>query len=161
MAAAIFIVAFVALGIGVIFVAASGGGAAARENYLTRGRTLFRVVFPVLVIVLGLAVPALVIADRKAGEGATGQLATVKPSATVKQGKTLFRSTCWSCHTLAAAGARGNTGPNLDQVGTMTKQRVLNAIKNGGTGQGRMPKNLLQGEEADAVAQYVSQVAGK
>jgi mono/diheme cytochrome c family protein len=161
MAAAVLIAAFVALGIGVLFVAASGGGAAARENYLTRGRTLFRVVFPILVIVLGLAVPALVIAGRKAGEGATGQLATVKPDAKVKQGKQLFRSTCWSCHTLAAAGARGVTGPNLDEIAPLTKQRVLAAIKNGGTGAGRMPKGLLEGDEADAVAQYVSQVAGK
>jgi mono/diheme cytochrome c family protein len=161
MAVAAFIAAFVALGIGVVFVAASGGGAAARENYLTRGRTPFRVIFPILVIVLGLAVPALVIANRKSGEGAGGRLATVTPSAQVEKGKELFRSTCWSCHTLAAAGARGITGPNLDQVGALTKTRVLNAIKNGGTGQGRMPKNLLQGADADAVAEYVSRVAGK
>jgi mono/diheme cytochrome c family protein len=161
MAVAAFIAAFVALGIGVVFVAASGGGAAARENYLTRGRTLFRVVFPVLVLVLGLAVPALVIADRKAGEGATGRAATIKPSAKVEKGKELFRSTCWSCHSLAAAGARGNTGPNLDEVGALTKQRVQSAIKNGGTGQGRMPKGLLSGEEADAVGEYLENVAGK
>jgi mono/diheme cytochrome c family protein len=161
MAVVAFIAAFVALGIGVIFVAASGGGAAARENYLTRGRTPFRVIFPILVVVLGLAVPALVIADRKAGEGATGRLATVTPNATVKKGKDLFRSTCWSCHSLAAAGARGVTGPNLDQVGAINKARVLSAIKIGGTGQGRMPKNLLQGEDANAVAEYVSRVAGK
>ena len=161
MAVAALIAAFVALGIGVLFVAASGGGAAARENYLTRGRTFVRVVFPVLVIVLGLAVPALVIADRKAGEGATGRLATVKPDAEVEKGKELFRSTCWSCHSLAAAGARGNTGPNLDQIGALNKARVLGAIKNGGTGQGRMPKNLLEGEDAVAVADYLSRVAGK
>ena len=161
MAVAAFIAAFVALGIGVIFVAASGGGSKARENYLTRGRTLFRVVFPLLVIVLGLAVPALVIADRQAGEGATGRAAVVKPDATVEEGKELFRSTCWSCHSLAAAGARGNTGPNLDEVGALTKQRVIAAIKNGGTGQGRMPKDLLQDEEAEAVGEYLSRVAGK
>ncbi len=161
MSAVILIVAFVLVGIGVIFVAASGGGAAARENYLTRGRTFFRVVFPILVVVLGLAVPALVIADRKAGEGATGRLATETPNAKVQKGKDLFRSTCWSCHSLTAAGARGNTGPNLDELAPLTKQRVLLAIKNGGTGQGRMPKNLLEGQDADAVAEYVSQVAGK
>ena len=161
MAVTALIAAFVALGIGVIFVAASGGGAKARENYLTRGRTLFRVVFPVLVVVLGLAVPALVIAERQAGEGATGRLATTKPDKTVEEGKELFRQNCWSCHSLAAAGARGNTGPNLDQVGAFTKARVKAAIENGGTGKGRMPAKLLEGEDADAVAEYLSRVAGK
>jgi mono/diheme cytochrome c family protein len=38
---------------------------------------------------------------------------------------------------------------------------VLNAIENGGTGQNRMPKNLLSGDDAEAVAVYVSKVAGQ
>jgi mono/diheme cytochrome c family protein len=38
---------------------------------------------------------------------------------------------------------------------------VLNAIKNGGTGQDRMPKELLTGPDAQKVASYVAQVAGQ
>jgi mono/diheme cytochrome c family protein len=38
---------------------------------------------------------------------------------------------------------------------------VLNAIENGGTGQGRMPAGLLQGEDAEDVAAYVASVAGQ
>jgi mono/diheme cytochrome c family protein len=38
---------------------------------------------------------------------------------------------------------------------------VLNAIKTGGTGSGRMPPGLLEGEDADAVATYVANVAGR
>jgi hypothetical protein len=38
---------------------------------------------------------------------------------------------------------------------------VLNAIKRGGTGTGRMPSGLLAGQDADAVAAYVSSVAGR
>jgi mono/diheme cytochrome c family protein len=53
------------------------------------------------------------------------------------------------------------TGPNLDQIGEVTPQRVRNAIKVGGTGQNRMPAGLLEGQEAAAVAAYVSKVAGK
>jgi mono/diheme cytochrome c family protein len=53
------------------------------------------------------------------------------------------------------------TGPNLDSLAPLDKQRVLNAIRRGGTGQGRMPSGLLQGSDADAVATYVSTVAGK
>ena len=37
---------------------------------------------------------------------------------------------------------------------------MLNAIKNGGTGQGRMPTGLLEGEDAEEVASYVAKVAG-
>ena len=69
--------------------------------------------------------------------------------------------TCSSCHTLAAVNARGVTGPNLDQLGQVTKQRVLSAIRIGGTGDGRMPAGLLQGKNANAVADFVSSVAGK
>ncbi len=43
----------------------------------------------------------------------------------------------------------------------MDKQRVLNAIKKGGTGQDRMPAGLLQGHDAQLVAAYVARVAGQ
>jgi hypothetical protein len=57
--------------------------------------------------------------------------------------------------------ARGVTGPDLDRIGALTKARVLSAIKIGGTGQGRMPSGLLQGQDAQDVAYFLSQVAGK
>ena len=56
--------------------------------------------------------------------------------------------------------AQGVTGPDLDDLG-LDRQRVLNAIKRGGTGDGRMPAGLLQGEDAENVARYVAQVAGQ
>ena len=40
------------------------------------------------------------------------------------------------------------------------RERVVGAIENGGTGQGRMPANLFEGEDARAVAAYVAEVAG-
>ena len=48
---------FLILGTGVIFVAYSGGPGAAREAYLTRGRTFFRIAIPILYIGFGIAVP--------------------------------------------------------------------------------------------------------
>ena len=48
----------------------------------------------------------------------TSQTSTTKTSgASAAQGKTIFTSStgCSSCHTLAAAGATGTIGPNLDQ----------------------------------------------
>ena len=161
MAAAAIIIAFLVLGSGVIFVAFSGGPARAREAYLTRGNRFFKIVLPLIYLGIGIAVPALVIANGKAGEGASGRLADVTPNSTEARGKQQFRQTCASCHTLAAVNARGVTGPNLDEIGQVTKQRVLNAIRIGGTGDRRMPSGLLSGKNADAVATYVSKVAGQ
>ena len=74
---------------------------------------------------LGLAVPALVIADREPAEGGTPPLQDETASSDLEEGKELFRQTCASCHTLAAANARGVTGPDLDEIGEMTEERVL------------------------------------
>jgi cytochrome c553 len=156
-----FLVPFVLIGIAVIFIAFSGGPGAAREAYLTRGGRAFRVVIPLIYLAFGVGVPALVIAGREEATGGTNKLERKHPSAKVESGKHLFRQTCASCHSLAAVNARGVTGPNLDKIGAVNKQRVLSAIKIGGTGQGRMPANLLEGTDADEVATFLSAVAGK
>jgi mono/diheme cytochrome c family protein len=157
----VFLVPFVLLGIGVIFVAFSGGPARAREAYLTKGGRFFRFSIVLLYAVLGLAVPALVIANREPSEGGTPPLKHEEASSELEDGKELFRQTCASCHTLAAANARGVTGPDLDEIGEMTEDRILGAIRVGGTGQKRMPAGLLEGEDAQAVSKYITAVAGK
>ena len=151
---------FLVLGLIVIFIAFSGSPGAAREAYLTRGGRFFTFVIVLIYVGLGVAVPAAVIAGRGAAEGGVGALRTEPADSSQEEGKTLFIETCKSCHTLAAVQAHGVTGPNLDELGP-DKQRVLNAIKNGGTGQGRMPKGLLQGSDAQKVAAYVARVAGQ
>jgi len=161
MAAAALVIFFVLVGSAVAFVAFSGGPGRAREAYLTGGRRFFRIVLPLIYLGVGIAVPAVVIADRHSAEGGVGTLAGKQASKEVDKGKRLFRQTCSSCHSLAAVNARGVTGPNLDQIGQVTKQRVLNAIRIGGTGDGRMPAGLLQGSNAAAVAAFVSSVAGR
>jgi cytochrome c553 len=152
---------FLVIGGAVAFVAFSGGPGAAREAYLTRGRTFFRIAIPVLYIGLGIAIPAVVIAGREGKEGNTGALANTVPSKKLQDGKNLFQATCATCHSLKAINARGVTGPSLDEIGQVTEKRILDAIKNGGTGQRQMPANLLQGENAEAVAAYVAHVAGR
>src|SRR3954447_4848758 len=152
---------FVLLGIAVIFIAFSGGPGAAREAYLTRASRLFRIAIPVLYVGLGIVVPAVVIANRGEAEGGKGRLRTASITPQLEKGKELFRNTCASCHTLSAVNARGVTGPDLDSLAPLDKQRVLNAIRRGGTGQGRMPSGLLKDGDANAVASYVSKVAGK
>jgi cytochrome c553 len=155
------IIPFVAIGTGVIFVAFSGGPGAAREAYLTRGRRAFPLVILLLYLGLGIVVPAAVIASRGESEGAVGKLRTEEPTVSEEEGKELFIQTCKSCHTLDAVNAHGVTGPDLDDLGGLDRQRVLSAIRRGGTGQGRMPAGLLQGQDAQNVAIYVSRVAGQ
>jgi len=155
------LVPFIVLGLTVMFIAFSGGPGAAREAYLTRGGRLFTFAIVILYVGLGIAVPAAVIAGRGESEGGVGPLRTEQATHAQEEGKTLFIANCKSCHTLAAVQAHGVTGPNLDELGGVDKQRVLNAIKNGGTGQKRMPKGLLTGEDAEYVAGYVAAVAGQ
>jgi cytochrome c553 len=160
MALAAFVIGFLALGAAVAFVAFWGGPSGARQAYLTRGRRGFRIAIPILYVLLGIAVPAIVLANGGASLGSGGSLSKEEATGDLAHGRNLFRQACWSCHTLQAAGARGVTGPNLDEIGQVSKQRVLNAIRIGGTGDGRMPANLYQGKDAEAVADYVSSVAG-
>ena len=152
---------FVVAGIAVIFIAFSGGPSAAREAYMSRGGRLFTAVIVLLYLALGVAVPAAVIASRGESEGGVGSLRTEAATESADRGKELFMSTCKSCHNLDAVQAQGVTGPDLDELGGVDTQRVLNAIKKGGTGQNRMPANLLQGQDAKDVAAYVARVAGQ
>jgi len=161
MAVAALVIGFLALGAAVAFVAYWGGPGEAREAYLTRGRRGFRVAIPILYVGLGIAVPALVLANGNQTKGQGGSLATEEGSPLFNKGKALFRQSCWSCHTLKAANAQGVTGPNLDNIGALSEQRVLNAIRIGGTGTGRMPAEIATGDNAKAIAFYVSQVAGR
>jgi mono/diheme cytochrome c family protein len=158
----LFVIApFFVLGVIVFFVAFWGGPGGAREAYMTGGRRSFPVMIVVIYLALGIAVPAAVIASRGEAEGGVGSLRTEEPGPRMEEGKELFIATCKSCHNLDAVQARGVTGPDLDELGGLDKQRVLNAIENGGTGQGRMPAGLLQGEDAENVAAYVAAVAGQ
>ena len=70
-------------------------------------------------------------------------------------GKAIFASAgCATCHTLAAAGASGTVGPNLDE----TMPGVDLAIERVTNGQGAMPsfKGQLTAAEIRAVAEFVS-----
>ncbi|HET8820919.1 MAG TPA: cytochrome c [Thermoleophilaceae bacterium] len=155
------LVPFVVVGLLVIFIAFSGGPSAAREAYLTRGRRVFTISMLLLYLGLGVAVPAAVIAARGEAEGGTGSLRSQEATANQEEGKELFIANCESCHTLAAVQAHGVTGPNLDELSGLDKARVLQAIKRGGTGTGRMPPELLSDADADKVAAYVGAVAGR
>ena len=159
-----FLIPWILVGLGVIFVAFWGGPGGAREAYLTGGRRVFTFAIVIVYLGVGIAVPAVVIASRGDREGNSAQLEGKKlrnAGGDIRRGRTLFIESCAACHNLNAVNARGVTGPDLDNIGTVTPARVLHAIKIGGTGQNRMPANLLQGANAKAVADFVAAVAGK
>ena len=155
------LIPFVLFGGAALYIAFSGGPAAAREAYATRASRTFKVVIPILYIALGVGLPALILANRGEAAGGYGALEGAELAGEAERGKLLFRQRCASCHNLDAVNARGVTGPDLDEIGTITPEKILEAIKNGGTGQKRMPAGLLEGEEAAAVATYVAEVAGR
>ena len=75
-------------------------------------------------------------------------------------GAAIFKGAgCAGCHTLAAAGATGTTGPNLDQLKPSTGV-VAHQVMVGG---GLMPafQGKLSPAQIRAVAKYVSSSAGK
>ena len=82
------------------------------------------------------------------------------------RGAELFAERCGGCHTLEAAGTEGSNpaervaGPNLN-ARKETKEQVLYAIRNGGFSGAIMPQNIVVGEEAEAVAEFVAEYAGK
>ena len=156
-----FLIPFVLLGAAVLFIAFSGGPGKAREAYLTRGGAAFKVFVTVAFVVLGVAVPALVLDNRDEASVGTGALRSEHLTERESNGKSLFRQRCASCHTLGAVNARGVTGPNLDRIGKVNQARIKTAIRIGGTGQGRMPAGLLSGPDADDVAEYLTAVAGR
>ena len=93
------------------------------------------------------------------GAATTTTAAPGKPAAK-PNGKDVFASAgCGGCHTLKDAGTSGNVGPNLDQL-KPAKDVVAHQVEVGG---GAMPafKGRLSPAQIDAVAAYVSSVAGK
>ena len=157
----VFTVPWVLLGVAAIVFAVAGGPRRGRGGPPAGGGGVVKFLIPLLYVVLGLAVPAIAILAQEEAVGGTGTLAAEEGNEELERGKDLFRQNCAACHTLAAVQAKGITGPNLDRLGNVSRRRVLAAISNGGTGKLQMPAGLLDGENAEAVAAYVSRVAGK
>jgi mono/diheme cytochrome c family protein len=82
-------------------------------------------------------------------------------------GAVLFSERCGGCHSLTAAGTQGsanrvlrNQGPNLNER-VESAEDVIYAIRNGGFTGAIMPQNILVGDEAKAVADFVAEYSGK
>jgi mono/diheme cytochrome c family protein len=85
------------------------------------------------------------------------------------RGAVLFRDHCSGCHTLATVGAEGSAtsikdrvrtnGPNFNQR-KENVQQVLYAIRNGGFSGAIMPENIVVGDDAQAIANFLAKYSG-
>jgi mono/diheme cytochrome c family protein len=117
-------------------------------------------------LLLALALPAAALGVSACGEHGI-QLASSDPN---YKGAELFAQRCSGCHTLSAAGTEGSTtnvrtrerkdGPNFDQRVERVED-VLYAIQNGGYSSGPMPQDIVTGEDAKAVAEFVAKYSGR
>lgn len=163
-AAALFVLFFLALGLGVVFIALSGGPRGARERATrqSRGRRGKRgggLAAAIVIVALGIAVPVAVAISNNRHDAGQAPGGVDLTTAQVK-GRAVFAEHCSTCHTLAASNAVGRVGTNLDTLHP-PKGLILDAIKNGrARGQGQMPAGIVDGQDAQDVADYIAATAG-
>ena len=173
LAVLLFAAFWVVLGLVVFFLGVRGGPSAALEPGPPgshRARRAMGWSLAVIYVAFGIAIPALFLIGNR--NNASGQVGGIKLTAAERRGREIFGERCAQCHTLAAANAVGKVGPNLDVI-QPTYQLVLHTIQHGclqnpppGSqeaclGYGTMPADVIQGADAQDVAQFVSKVAGK
>ena len=161
-AAVIFVLTFVVLGLGVIAFAFSGrsGGRRRRGGPTRAGRRFVAIMVTVVIVALGVAVP-LAIGVVNGNDHAKSAPGGVDLNASQAEGRSVFARYCSTCHTLKASNAVGKVGPNLDVLHP-PKGLILDAIAKGrARGQGQMPAGLVDGQDAQDVAAYVAAVAGQ
>jgi mono/diheme cytochrome c family protein len=162
MAVLAFVLLFVLLGLGALLLAFSGGRKGARAKLQTqsrRGRRGATFLFVLSILVLGVAVPAFVIASEDSRDSVP-EASVAHLTDKQKLGRELFGQRCRNCHTLKAANATAKVGPTLDTP-ARPKALVLEAIEQGRAGgNGNMPAQVFEGEEAEAVAEFVAVASG-
>lgn len=87
------------------------------------------------------------------------------------QAAALFNQRCGGCHTLSYAGTHGSgqnprtyesiNGPNFNVRCERSAIRVLYAIENGGFSGAYMPQNIVVGQQAREIANFVARWAGR
>jgi mono/diheme cytochrome c family protein len=162
MSTLVFVLVWVLLGLGLLLIALSGGpgGALARLQSQSRASRKIAVAgFVLALLVLGVGVPAGVVALVEARDDIP-RANVSNLTASEERGRDLFGQRCANCHTLAAAHAAAQVGPNLDEL-RPPKELVLDAIENGRSkGNGQMAADLYEGQDAVDVANFVAKAVG-
>jgi mono/diheme cytochrome c family protein len=116
-----------------------------------------------------LLVVAPLIATAALAGGCGSQAIQISSSSPYHRGAVLFRDHCSGCHTLSVVGAQGSAtsikdrlrtnGPNFN-VRKENVEQALFAIRNGGFSGAIMPENIVLGDDAQAVAQFLAKYSG-
>jgi mono/diheme cytochrome c family protein len=163
MSTLIFVLVWVVLGVGLVLIAMSGGPGGALQRVMStsrRGQRIAALLFVIALLVLGIGVPAAVIAAISSDDSIPEANVTNLTEAE-KHGRELFGLRCATCHTLKAANAIAEIGPNLDDIRPQ-KALVLDAIEKGrANGNGQMAANLYTGQDAEDVAAFVAKAVGQ
>ena len=162
MSTLIFVLFWVLLGLGLLLVAMSGGPGGALKGLMSQSRRSRRAavgLFFVALLVLGVGVPAAVIAAVSSRDSIPEANVTGLTESE-KRGRDLFAGRCAQCHALKAVNAVADVGPTLDEP-PRPMELVLNAIENGrSSGKGEMAADLYTGQEARDVAAFVAKASG-
>ncbi len=90
--------------------------------------------------------------EETSPEDTTGGESAEPGTTEVTAGEGLYKQSCAGCH---GGNLKGNNGPSLEKVGNKyTEEEILGIIHNGRSG--GMPKGLLKGEDAEAVAAWLA-----
>ena len=154
-----FVLFWLLLGLGVVLAAMRSGRSGPMLNSATRGgRRTVALLAGISVLVFAIAIP---LAVGLSADDNQAQAGSVQLTAAQREGRTSFYRACGQCHTLAAANAVGRVGPDLDVL-RPPKRLVLDAIDKGrARGQGQMPAQVVEGREAENVADFVARTAGR
>jgi mono/diheme cytochrome c family protein len=116
------------------------------------------------IVLAAVAASCVLAACGSEGNSVKGQ------GASVDRGAQLFAQRCSGCHSLDAVGAQGSAikvndrervdGPNFE-VRKECAVDVLRAIRRGGFSGAIMPENIVVGQDAEDVAQFLEQYSGK
>jgi mono/diheme cytochrome c family protein len=115
------------------------------------------------------AIAAAVLASAALAGGCGSQGQSISASSPYQRGAVLFRDHCSGCHTLSVVGAQGSAtsiknrvrtaGPNFN-IRKENVEQVLYAIRNGGFSGAIMPQNVVLGDDARAVAEFLAKYSG-
>ena len=162
MAVLLFALFWILLAVALVVVGISAGRRN-KSGVQTRrgGRAYWYVAFALVLAIFGAGLPIAASLGNADNSKTVPGSGIKELTAAQEHGRQLFHQSCSLCHTLKAANAVAQVGPNLDQL-RPTKALVLDAIKNGrARGNGAMAANLYTGQDAQDVADFVAAAVGQ
>ena len=162
MAVLVFAGFWVLVAIGLVYLGLrSNRKASDSVNTAPGGRTYWYAGFAIVVVLFGVGLP---IASSVGRQNSSERVPTAdidELTDAQAHGRELFGEYCKICHSLEAANAVAQVGPSLDTL-RPTSELVLDAINKGrARGNGAMAANLVSGEDAEDVADFVALAVGK